>query len=321
MKRNSLHKLSALFCVFAALAATSLAQTVTQAIPSGQLVRTYTIPISIYTKQEMQGNQSEEFVRAERLIVKEDKEEQTILSIRSVSSTPLALAILIQDDITSSFNLQLKSLRDFIRNLPQGSRVMIAYVQGGSMQVRQRFTDNLDMAADSLRIVTSSPAAAPRSPYDSVVDALNRFDALPIGRRAMLLVSDGLDTSQGVVAVTPASSSELDRAIKRAQRRSVAVYSIYSPATLTANGSPNLVLAGQGSLEKLADETGGRAFFQGSTAAVSFDPFFRDLVLLLNRQFVLTFLSTHMKKGYHKLEVTSTNPAVKIEHPRGYYYR
>jgi hypothetical protein len=28
-----------------------------------------------------------------------------------------------------------------------------------------------------------------------------------------------------------------------------------------------------------------------------------------------------MKRGYHRVEVLSTNPSVKIEHPRGYYYR
>jgi hypothetical protein len=42
---------------------------------------------------------------------------------------------------------------------------------------------------------------------------------------------------------------------------------------------------------------------------------------MLNRQFALTYLSTHMTKGYHKVEVMSTNPAIKIEHPKGYYAR
>jgi len=54
---------------------------------------------------------------------------------------------------------------------------------------------------------------------------------------------------------------------------------------------------------------------------LSFDPFFKDLSILLNRQFALTYLSTHMKRGYHSVEVRSANPEVKIEHPKGYYYR
>jgi hypothetical protein len=198
---------------------------------------------------------------------------------------------------------------------------MVAYVRGGNLQIRQRFTDDLETAAKALRIVTSSSIGAPRNPYDGVIEALNRFDALPAGRRAILLVSDGLDVSHGFSSSTPGQSVDLDRAVLRAQRRSVAVYSFYSPASLTENGNSRLVLFGQGSLEKLSDETGGRAFFQGSIAPISFEPFFKDLRILLNRQFLVTYLSTHMKKGYHRVDVMSTNPVVKIEHPKGYYLR
>lgn len=284
-------------------------------------VRTVTIPISIFTKQELKENQTEEFVQADRLLVKENNDEQTILSIRSVTNTPLALAILIQDDLTSNFNLQLKDIAKFIRNLPRGSRVMVAYLRGGSTQIRQKFTDDLEKAAGSLRIAVGSATAAPRNPYDGVEDVLKRFDALPTGRRAILLVSDGVDASNGLDLGSLNQSIDLDNAILKAQRRSVAVYSFYSPTALTENGNSRFVLIGQGLLQKLSDETGGRAFFQGSIAPISFEPFFRDLNLLLNRQFALTYLSTHPKKGYYKIQVSSTNPEVKIEHPKGYYYR
>jgi VWFA-related protein len=289
--------------------------------PQKQKVRTVSIPISIFMKQELRDDQAAEFVQAEKLTVREDREEQTILSIRSVSDAPLALAVLIQEDLASSFNLQIKDLAEFIKGLPKGSRVMVAYLRGGTLQVRQKFTDDLDLASQAFRIVSSTSSAAPRNPYDSLVDALDRFDALPAGRRAVLLVSDGLDVSQGVANSTPSQSLDLDRAILRAQRRSVAVFSFYTPASLTEGGNSSLVLNGQGSLNKLSDETGGRAFFQGSIAPISFLPFFKDLRLLLNRQFLLTYLSTHMKKGYHRIDVASTNPEVKIEHPKGYYYR
>lgn len=284
-------------------------------------VRPVSIPISIFTKQELKEDKLQEFVQLDRLIVKENKDEQTVLSIRSIEDTPLSLAVLIQDDLTSNFNLQLKDIATFIRRLPKGSRVMVAYTRGGSPQIRQKFTDDLNKAAESLRIVLGSSTASPRSPYDGVVDMLNRFDALPTGRRAILLVSDGLDLSSGIANSSPGQSLDLDKAILRAQRRSVSVYTIYSPSVSTENGNSLLILNGQSSLQKLSDETGGRAFFQGSIAPISFDPFFRDLSLLLNRQFLLTYLSTHMKKGYYKVEVTSTNPEIKIEHPKGYYYR
>jgi VWFA-related protein len=284
-------------------------------------IRTVTIPVSIYGKQEIKENQTGEYLEAGDITVKEDGDDQTILSIRSVSNTPLSLAVLIQDDLTPNANLQIENIRDFIRELPKGSRVMVAYLRGGSIQVRQKFTDDLEKAAKSLRIVIGSGSVAGSSPYIGVEEALGRFDALPTGRRAVLLISDGLDISTASSGFTSTQSLELDRAILKAQRKSVAVYSFYSSASLTAGGNAQLVLGAQGALKRLSEETGGRAFFQGTLSPISFEPFFTDLNAALSRQFALTYVSTHMKKGYHKVQVLSTNPEVKIEHPKGYYYR
>src|SRR4051812_32728989 len=88
-----------------------------------QRVRTVTIPISIFTKKELKDKQAEEFVQAEQLTVQEDKEDQQILSIRSVGTTPLSIAFVIQEDLRGNFNLQLKDIQSFIRDLPKGTRV------------------------------------------------------------------------------------------------------------------------------------------------------------------------------------------------------
>ncbi len=286
-----------------------------------QGVRTVSIPISIFTKQELKENRLEEFVQADRLIVKEGNVEQQILSIRSVGESPMAIALLIQEDLSANFNLQIRDIQDFIRRLPKGTRVMVAYSRAGSLDIRQRFTDDLEKASKSFRIVTGSASFGPRSPYDGVSDIMGRFDGIPAGRRALLLFSDGLDTSQGTNLASISQSFELDQAILKAQRKSVPVYSFYSPTAISENGASIFVLAAQGALAKLSDETGGRAFYQGSGAPISYLPFFKELVLSLNRQFSLTYLSTNMKKSYYKISVTSTNPEVKIEHPKGYYYR
>jgi VWFA-related protein len=286
---------------------------------NGQNVHTVTIPISIFTKKELRQDQAEEFIQVDRLIVKEDHDEQTILSVRSVENSPLSLAVLVQEDLSQEFNLQIRDLAAFIKALPRGSRVMVGYIRGGSLRIKQRFTDNLEKAAAALQIVAGTQSA--NGPYDGVSEAANLFESLPNGRRAILLVSDGLEASRGTGPLDPINSPELDRAILRAQKKSIAVYSIYSPTTITQNNNSFLTNAAQSALQKLSDETGGRSFYQGSIAPVSFIPFLKDLDIMLGRQFVLTYLSTHMKKGYHRVEVTSTNPEVKIEHPKGYYYR
>jgi VWFA-related protein len=286
-----------------------------------QKVRTVTIPISIFTKKEIETSQASEFVQADRLIVKEDKDEQTILSIRSVSETPLALLVMIQDDLSPGINLQIQDIAKFIRAQPKGTRVMVAYIHGGNVETRQKFTDDLEKAAKSLRIVSSSSTPTGNGPYTGISDVLGRFDGLPAGRRAILLVSDGYDSAQGGRGSAQSPPPELDRAIARSQKRSVAVYSFYSPTALTERADPFVTLVAQGALQRLSEETGGRAFSQGRSAPVSFQPFLKELSVLIKRQFALTYLSTHMKKGYYKVDVASTNPEVKVEHPKGYFYR
>ena len=60
------------------------------------------------------------------------------------------------------------------------------------------------------------------------------------------------------------------------------------------------------------------AFFQGTGVPVSFDPFLRELDVSLQKQAALTFLSTHLNKGFHKIEVKSATPGVRVAYPSGH---
>lgn len=283
-----------------------------------QDARPVTIPISVRAGNVRLSENRGEIIEAGNLTVKENGETRQILSLRSTSNSPLAFAVLIQEDLVSSVNLELEGIANFIRWLPKGSRVLVAYLRGGSLDVRQKFTEDLEKAAKSLRVISGSSAAAPFNPYVGVIEALERFDNLPIGRRAMLVVSDGLDASRGLDSASPSQSLDLDRAILKAQRSGTAIYSIYAATQTTNTGGSMLVSFAQGSLNRLTEETGGRAFFQGTSTPVSFAPFLRELGTILSRQFALTYLSTGSKKDLRRIEVISDNPEVKIEFPKNY---
>jgi VWFA-related protein len=274
------------------------------------------IPLTIRVKGVVAPSELE--LQTVDLTVSEDGQPQTILSIRAMgTSSPINLIVLIQDDVVSSIGLETKSLAEFIRRLPRGSRVSIGYLRTGSLQVRQKFTGDLERAAKSLRGPIGVSSVAPYNPYVEVIEALKRFDSQPAGRRAILLVSDGLDVSHGVDSSGPTSSIDLQRAITEAQRRSVAVYSFYAPTELT-NSNSGLVGNAQSSLQRLSDETGGRAFFQGFSAPTSFDPFIKEVNQLLDRQIALTYLSTHLNKGFHRVKIISSTPGVDVHYPAGY---
>ncbi|MDT5062163.1 MAG: hypothetical protein QOH63_2622 [Acidobacteriota bacterium] len=282
-------------------------------------VRTVTIPITV-RQRGANAAQQEELQNIGILTVHEDGEEQKILSIRAVGTeTPISVAVLIQDDVVPSISNEIKALKEFITRLPKGSRVLVGYIRSGSLEVRQKFTADLERAASSLRIPIGSTVASPYNPYIEIIEGLRRFEAMPKGRRALLVVSDGLDISRGFESSSPSQSIDLQRAIKEAQRQSVAVYSFYAPSATSASiNNSRLILDGQSSLEVLAKGTGGRAFFQGTSAPVSFDPFLRELAGTFTRQIALTYLSTHLKKGFHKIEVSSGREDIRIDHPTGY---
>jgi len=197
---------------------------------------------------------------------------------------PLNLAVLIQDDLVSRVGNELDVTRDFIRSLPQGSRVMVGYITSGSLQVRQPFTEDVDKAARSLRLPLSSDFAAAYNPYVEVVEALKKFDGQGKNRNVVLLVSDGLDASRGLDPSSTMDSIDLRRAINEANRRSVTIYSFYAPSVGLTSRSNLLAGYGQSSLNRLSNETGGRAFFQGTTGFVTFDGYFNRLREALNEQ-------------------------------------
>ena len=198
---------------------------------------------------------------------------------------PLNIAILIQDDLTSQVGNELGVTRDFIRSLPAGSRVMVAYITSGSLQVRQPFTNDVNHAANSLRIPVASTSASPFNPYVEVIQALKKFDPSWQGHNALLLISDGLDVSRGFDATAAGHTLDIDRTINEANRRDVAIYSFYAPSVGLTSHSYLAAGYGQSSLSRVSRETRGRAFFQGMTGFVTLDSYFDRLRTELNRQY------------------------------------
>jgi VWFA-related protein len=316
--RASLRNLSAALALLLACASSpaALAQGRTDAAGRAEVrrdVRTVTIPVTLRLPER--APQSEVHY-LDDLQVFEDGERQEILAMRGAGRSPLTLAVLIQDDLVSSMSNEIRTVAAFIRKLPPGSRVMVGYLSSGSLRVRQKFTGDLERAAKSLRIPLSSTAASPFNPFQLTREALKRFESQPVGRRAVLLVSDGVDLSRGFSNSSPATSIDLQRTVNEAQRLGVAVHSIYAP---TVGGGDQLLTSnGQGALSRLSEETGGRAFFNGTQAPVSLDRFLREVDSLLSRQFALTYLSTHPDKGFHKVRVVAGMSEGEIIHPKGY---
>lgn len=212
---------------------------------------------------------------------------------------------------------ELSVTKQFIQSLPTGSRAMTGYLTVGSLQVAQPFTDDLSRAAQSLRITRRASEAVPYNPYIELVDALKKFDGLPAARNLVLLISDGLDVLHGFREASPWVSMDLQRAIDQAQQRGIAVFTFYAPTVGLTSQNHLAINYGQGSLSRLADETGGEAFFQGFDF-VTFDPHFRELKALLEHQWLITYRSELSEKGRRVIRVRTDFPEVHLYYRIGY---
>ena len=118
-----------------------------------------------------------------------------------------------------------------------------------------------------------------------MIEALRKFERDGGNAKAILLISDGLDTSRGFDSTAAGHTVDIERAIKEANKRGVSVFSFYAPSVGLTSRNRTAASYGQSSLNRLSNETGGRAFFQGTSGFVTFNSYFSRLRETLNRQY------------------------------------
>jgi VWFA-related protein len=247
--------------------------------------------------------------------VLENKRSQRIISVKNASDSPMNLAVVVQDNLGLTLNSEINYLKDFIRNLPENSKVMTAYLTNGGAIVTQELTQNKTQAADSLRNLRSVSFPTAFSPYDGVQTVLKHFDDTPVGRKMVLVISDGLDTSLGLNYASPYFSVSLNKAIKEAERRGIAVFTIYSPSEDRKVYGRFAINYGQGSLIRLADETGGESYIGLNYG--NFTPYLEEFKQIFPRQWLITYRSSSTGNNFRKIEVT-TDFDIHLHHPAGY---
>jgi hypothetical protein len=166
-------------------------------------------------------------------------------------------------------------------------------MQNGTVRIVQNFTNDHAAAGKTLRIPLGAFAGG-SSPYLSITDAIKRWPESP-ARRAILLISDGIDPLQpGIV------DSYLDNSVEQAQRTGTQLYAIFASRAGHFGHTLWRINTGQNNLSRLADETGGEAYFQGFDTPVAFAPFLQEFAIRLGHQYRLTFLAKAGKKASYQ---------------------
>jgi len=312
MKRNT-------FCLrFPAVVALGLLTVFPIAAAAQQKPATEGTPvrITVTAASRAKGQEPPPLSKADFLIYQDHNRRPVLDAVRqSGENNKLDLYILIDDSTATDVTLDYSEIKSFVRELPSPARVGVVYALNGTVRVAQDLTSDREAALKTLRIPIGRTGAG-GGIYLSLADMAKRLTASPDRRRAILLLSSGIDLYRGIEDSYPGLNTDLDSAIRQLTRGGITVYPIYiSPA---AHFLRNLFLInnGQSCLSRLADETGGEAYFQGLETPVDMKPFLDEMARHLDNQYLVTFAAKpRAKSGYANIRVTTEVSGVDLAGP------
>jgi len=128
-------------------------------------------------------------------------------------------------------------------------------------------------------------------------------------RRAVILITDGVDTS---------SRLKIDEAIKRAITSDVALYAV------GIGDDKNFEGVKKGSLRKIAEHTGGRAYFPRNNSELQRS--FSQIEQELRSQYLVAYSPSNKNHdgSYRKVEIEMVNPELRkqklqLNYRQGYF--
>jgi VWFA-related protein len=233
--------------------------------------------------------------------VLEDGVEQTISHFSLHQELPVRLGIVI--DTSGSMEQTLPTVQrvvmGFLRNLlrPQDR----AYIETFSDQpdLLAAFTADFKTLENALLALFADRATAL---YDSVIMGLFQFSGVR-GRKAMVVLTDGEDT---------ASKNDFESVVGYAQRAGVTIYTIGVELPITK-------VAARYQLNKLAEVTGGQAFFVSSDTEL--EGIYSEIDRELRTQYLLAYTSSSEKAPgeLRKVKVEVDRKKVRVRTISGYY--
>ena len=145
--------------------------------------------------------------------------------------------------------------------------------------------------------------------YDAVFLACDEKLRHESGRKAIILISDGGDTT---------SKLKIREAIESAQRADTVIYAISNQI----GGFYRRAYGNSGALKKYARATGGTAFFPNRPR--KFRRAFQAIETELRSQYLLSYQSSNGKRdgGYRSIKVKLPNKrGLRVKARKGYYAR
>ncbi len=204
----------------------------------------------VFTVTDKHGHFISDLKQSDFALLDDQKAPERVYSFTQQTNLPLRVGIVIDTStsIRTRFQFEQQASIEFLLQILK-PRTDKGFVMGFDVtpDYKQDWTNNLDSLTTGINALrpgggTALFDAVYSACRDKLLDAARGQEPV---RKAMVLISDGDDNQ---------SHAYLDDAIKECQRASTIVYAI------STNTSPSRD-RGDDTLQKIADATGGRAFF------------------------------------------------------------
>jgi VWFA-related protein len=146
--------------------------------------------------------------------------------------------------------------------------------------------------------------------YDAVYLAGNDMLSKEVGRKAIILITDGEDEG---------STLNMKAAIEAAQKADSIIYGILY-VDRQFYGGFNMGYSGASVLKQMADETGGR-LFQVDNRKNTLDSIFEQIQQEMRTQYLVGYTPTNSAKdgSYRKIDLRTHDKDMKVQVRKGYY--
>jgi Ca-activated chloride channel family protein len=240
-------------------------------------------------------------------------EDQTAQPIDSFLAEEGSFAAAILIDTSSSmdykFGLVRAAAASFVDHIRENDQVAV-YGFNDKIRLIQDFSDLRDIS----EYVWDTKAENNTRLYDCADEAIAALEKRPEKRKAILLISDGWDTTS--------HKASFDSVMKKSLARGVTIYSIDLVDDSLRQGGGNAVLGlrrGQSEMKEFAMQTGGR--YLHTPQGDKLEEAFTGIVDELRNQYTLTYYSTNKKRDgrWRKLSVAVSRPGLTTRTRRGYW--
>jgi len=260
----------------------------------------------------------------------EDGKPQPIKYFAKETDLPLTIGLLV--DVSGSqrnlIDVERNAASEFFGQVLRKKDMAFLISFGEESELLQDYTNSPRLLKEGLGQLHPSSgvgglhpgpvptAGGPRGTvlYDSVYLAANEKLKSEVGRKVIVVITDGVDMG---------SRLSINQAIEAAQKSDAVIYCIdYTDPSAYGGGGFGITLgggAGGGTMRKMSEETGGRTYKVDRRHTL--EQVFKELQDEMRSQYSIGYTPANDKKdgSYRKIEIKLANKDLKAQARKGYY--